>query len=74
MMHRQTFMDQLTTETNPAAVFHLVVVVLYLKKFGVVVHAAGRSVPVIFNKLKVCFCVKMLKIKRKVWHLKLQKS
>jgi hypothetical protein len=75
MTHKQTFLDQLVTETNPAAVFHLVVILLYLKKNGVVVHAAGRSVPMVFNRLKV---VKFLRIfayfDRILWHLKLQRS
>lgn len=50
--HRQAFMDQLTTETNPATAFHLVVVLLYLKKNNAVVHAPGRSVATILAKLK----------------------
>ncbi len=45
-------MDQLVTETNPATVFHLVLVLLYLKKNNVVIHAPGRSLAPILAKLK----------------------
>lgn len=50
--HRQTMMDQLINETNPATCFHLVVVLLYLKKFNVVVHVPGKTIATLVSKLK----------------------
>lgn len=52
LKHRQTFMDQLIAETDPPTAFHLVIVALYLKVFGVVVHAPPRCLSLMLTKLK----------------------
>jgi len=52
LTHREAFMTQLTSETNPATVLHIIVVLLYMKKYSVVVHAPGRCVSMILSKLK----------------------
>jgi len=50
--HRQMLLDQLAKETNPATSFHLVVVLLFAKKFSVVAHVPGRAISSILTKLK----------------------
>ncbi len=52
LAHRQALLDQLVNEENPATALQLVCVILYLKKQNVVLHAPGRSVPMILTKLK----------------------
>eukprot|EP01117_Protostelium_nocturnum_P005705 TRINITY_DN205_c1_g1_i2.p1 TRINITY_DN205_c1_g1~~TRINITY_DN205_c1_g1_i2.p1 ORF type:complete len:738 (-),score=341.84 TRINITY_DN205_c1_g1_i2:37-2250(-) len=50
--HRQTWMDQLNAETNPATCLHLVVLLLFLKKKGAALHIPGRSVSSVITQLK----------------------
>jgi len=52
LTHRQALMDQLTKESNGATAFHLVLVILYLKKHSVMVHVPGRSLSTLLNKLQ----------------------
>lgn len=52
MTHKQAFMDQLFSETHPGICFHLVIVLLYLKKFNVVVHTPPRCLSLMLNKMK----------------------
>jgi len=52
LTHRQALMDQLTKETNGSTAFHLILVILYLKKHSVMVHVPGRSLSTLLNKLK----------------------
>jgi hypothetical protein len=44
LQHRQALLDQISKETNPATIFHSVLVTLYLKKHNVMIHATGLVV------------------------------
>eukprot|EP00794_Sanderia_malayensis_P000235 gene235-852_t len=50
--HRQSLIDQLERETEPAMALHLVVVILFQFHTSCMIHAPGRCVPQIITFLK----------------------
>jgi len=51
--HIASFMTQLATEINPANAFQLVLLILYHKRCGKILHIPTRSISVVLEKLKI---------------------
>ncbi|XP_052238485.1 E3 UFM1-protein ligase 1 homolog [Dreissena polymorpha] len=50
--HRQTLLEQLHTETDPAMTLHLTCVILFHKVTQAILHLPGRCVPLVLTFLK----------------------
>jgi len=51
-VHHLALIEQLKKEDNPATVFHLVVILCYLRSFGVMLSAPPRALSSIMEKIK----------------------